>query len=66
MSGQRESNPLLKFRGVAQFHHKSAGGCALRAKLQISQFAQIAHDCAVPVSEFVRKGFGSLSNGLLD
>ena len=48
-------DPLLKFRGVARFRHKSALGCALGAKMQIGQFARIAHDYAVPVSEFVRK-----------
>jgi len=35
MSGQRESNPLLKFRDVAQFQRKYALGCALEGKMQI-------------------------------
>ena len=59
MSGQRESNPLLKFRHVTQFRHKYAVGCALDGKVQIDQFARIAHGYALPVSEFVRKRFGN-------
>jgi hypothetical protein len=46
MSGQRESNPLLKFRGVAQFQHKDAVGCALEEKMQVSHFARFVHDYA--------------------
>ena len=51
----RDLNLLLKFRGVAQFRHKSALGCALRGRMQISHFAQIAQINAVSLSEFVRK-----------
>src|SRR5262249_10275472 len=54
-SGQRESNPLLTFRSVAQFRHKHALDCALRGEIQISQFARIAQNNAVRLSEIVRK-----------
>jgi len=54
ISGQRESNPLSKFRDVAQFRHKHALDCALEGKLQISRFARTAQNYAVRVSEFVR------------
>jgi hypothetical protein len=50
----RESNPLLKSRGAAQFRHKHALACALREKMQIHHFARIAQNYAVPVSDFVR------------
>ena len=49
-----DSNPLSQFRDAAQIHHKYALDCALRGKMQISQFARIAYDNAVRVSEFVR------------
>ena len=55
MSGQRDSNPLLKFRDVAQFQRKYAVGCALSEKTHIGEFARFAQNYAVPVSEIVRK-----------
>jgi hypothetical protein len=53
----RESNPLSRFRNVAQFRHKYAVGCALREKTQIGPFARFAQNYALRLSEFVRKGF---------
>jgi len=41
------SNPLSRFRVVAQFRHKYALDCALRGKMQINQFARIAQNHAV-------------------
>jgi hypothetical protein len=51
----RGSNPLLKVRDLAQFRHKTVLGCALEVKEQISEFALIAQNYAVRLSEFVRK-----------
>jgi hypothetical protein len=58
----RESNPFLKFRDATQFRHKSAVGCALTAKMQISQFARFAQNYAVSVSEIVRKLFSETTH----
>jgi hypothetical protein len=52
----RGSNPLSRFRNLAQFRRKHALDCALHAAIQISEFARFAQNYAVPVSEFVRKG----------
>jgi len=59
-ASQRDSNPLLKFRCVAQFQHKHARDCALERKMQIGQFARIAQNNAVQLSEFVRKASADL------
>jgi hypothetical protein len=47
--------PFQGFRDVAQFRDKHALACALEGEMQISQFGRIAQNCAVRVSEFVRK-----------
>src|SRR5213596_117878 len=52
------------FRDFAQFRYKHAVCCALEAKIQIRQFARIAQNYAVPVSEFVRKNKCSRSRRL--
>src|SRR5215472_13528385 len=57
MSGQRESNPLLKFHDVARFQHKAAAISALTALCKNVRFALFAQNYAVPVFEFVRKSF---------
>jgi len=54
ISGQRESNPFRRFRNVAQFQRKYALDCALQVKVQISEFARIAQNYAVRLSEIVR------------
>jgi hypothetical protein len=48
------SNPLSKFRDVAQFQHKYALDCALRVKVQISEFVRFAQNYAIRLSECVR------------
>jgi len=48
-------DPISTFRDVAHFRHKSALDCALREDMQISQFARIAQNYALRLSEIVRK-----------
>jgi hypothetical protein len=50
----RDSNPLLKFRDVAQFRHKYAAASALTALSKNTPFAQAAQNYAVPLSESYR------------
>jgi hypothetical protein len=57
MSGQRESNPLSKFRDVARFQPKVAATSALSALSETKWFARIAQNNAVPLSEIVRNQF---------
>jgi len=62
MSGQQESNPLLRFHGVAQFQHKYARQRILQRNWPNEQFARIAQNNAVRVSEIVRKTSEQLSS----
>jgi len=62
MSGQRESNPLFKFRDIAQLQRKLTAISALTALRENRHFARIAQNYAVRVSEFVRKRQHALKN----
>ena len=61
----RESNPVSRFRDVAQFRHKYALCCALEGEMQIRPFARFAQNNPVPVSDFVRTSLRTLTNGLI-
>jgi hypothetical protein len=62
MQRVRESNPISTFRDVTQFCHKYAVGCALKGEMQIAQFAGIAQNYAVRVSDFVRQPFFAVNS----
>jgi hypothetical protein len=47
--------PIFDVSRCCAVRHKYALGCALREKMQISQFGRIAQNNAPVVSEFVRK-----------
>ena len=55
MSGQRESNPLLKFRDLARLQRKLAAISALTALCENGGLARFAQNYTVRLSEIVRK-----------